>query len=250
MKKTFYLILISIAFSVNAMASYHEPYNGSRIFWDSSTRTTVFSSGGYGRLIQLQDGRLMACTESGGINVAYSTNGTMWSTPEKIVTNTNNTPECVPDLIQLQDGTIIVAYNPRPSSPYTEDRRFGIRCKRSTDNGKTWSDEIFVNDASYTFQDGCWEPSMLQLPSGEVQLYFADEGPYTSSGEQQISMCRSFDGGQTWGKAEIISFRKNFRDGMPVPVLLHDGKTIAVAIVRVHIHYRLNTTFHNKISYA
>ena len=230
MKKTFYLILISIAFSVNAMASYHEPYNGSRIFWDSSTRTTVFSSGGYGRLIQLQDGRLMACTESGGINVAYSTNGTMWSTPEKIVTNTNNTPECVPDLIQLQDGTIIVAYNPRPSAPYTEDRRFGIRCKRSTDNGKTWSDEIFVNDASYTFQDGCWEPSMLQLPSGEVQLYFADEGPYTSSGEQQISMCRSFDGGQTCGKAEIISFRKNFRDGMPVPVLLHDGKTIAVAI--------------------
>ena len=230
MKKTFFLFLAGMAFSASALASYHEPYNGSRIFWDTATRATVFSSGGYGRLIQLQDGRLMACTESGGINVAYSQNGTTWSSPEKIVTNTNNTPECVPDLIQLQDGTIIVAYNPRPSAPYTEDRRFGIRCKRSTDNGKTWSEEIFVNDASYTFQDGCWEPSMLQLPSGEVQLYFADEGPYTSSGEQQISMCRSFDGGQTWGKAEKISYRKNYRDGMPVPVLLHDGATIAVAI--------------------
>ena len=172
----------------------------------------------------------MACTESGGIKIAFSSDGKVWSRPVRIAEDSNNTPVCVPDLIQLFDGTIVVAYNPRPSVPYTDDRRFGIRCRRSTDNGKTWSDEIYVHDASHTFEDGCWEPSMLQLPSGELQLYFADEGPYTSSGEQQISMCRSLDGGETWGKAEIISFRKGSRDGMPVPALLSDGKTIAVAI--------------------
>ena len=216
---------------VAALATYHEPYNSSRIFWDTASRKVVFNSGGYARMIELQDGRYMATTETGGINIIFSSDkGNSWSGEKKIVENINNTPNCVPDLIQLKDGTIVVGYNPRPSTPYTEDRRFGIRCKRSTDNGRTWSNEIFINDASFTYQDGCWEPSFLELPSGELQCYFADEGPYTNSGEQQISMCRSFDGGQTWGKAEIVCFRKNYRDGMPVPVILHDGQTICVAI--------------------
>lgn len=212
------------------LAARHEPYKGSRIFWDNATRKTVFSSGGYARIIQLKDGRLMATCERNGIVIAFSSDkGNTWSSPTTIVHNTNNVPNCVPDLVQLSDGTIVVGYNPRPSTPYTVDRRFGIRCKRSTDNGKTWSDEIFVNDASYTFNDGCWEPSFLELPSGELQLYFADEGPYTTSGEQQISMCRSFDQGQTWTAAQKVSFRANYRDGMPSAIILNDGKTIALA---------------------
>lgn len=228
--------LLSVVTAVLALlplsmqADRHDPYTSSRIFWDNSTRKTVFKSGGYPRLIQLADGRLMAAVESSGINIAFSSDkGNTWSDATKIVSNTNNIPNCVPDLVQLADGTIIVAYNPRPSEPYTEDRLFGIRCKRSTDNGKTWSDEIFVNDASYTFSDGCWEPFMMQLPSGEVQLYFADEGPYLTSSEQQISMCRSFDSGQTWSKAQKVSFRAGYRDGMPSAVILHDGETIALA---------------------
>ena len=224
-------LLLAVSAPQSLLSAYHEPYSGSRIFWDNATRRTVFDGGGYARIIQLQDNRLMAVCESGGIKIAFSSNrGSSWSTPTRIVSNVNDTPNCVPDLIQLSDGTIIVAYNPRPKEPYTEDRRFGIRCKRSTDNGRTWSQEIFVNDASYTFQDGCWEPSLLELPTGELQLYFADEGPFTSSGEQQISLCRSFDGGQTWGEAERVCFRSGFRDGMPVPVLLNDQTTIVVAI--------------------
>lgn len=221
--------LLLAAASVHAVSV--EPYTHSRIFWDQSSRRTVFASGGYARIIQLQDGRLMAVCENGGIQIAFSSNlGSSWSSPKRIVENTNNTPNCVPDLIQLVDGTIVVGYNPRPSEPYTTDRRFGIRCKRSTDNGRSWSDEIFVNDASYTFQDGCWEPSFLQLPSGELQLYFADEGPYTTSGDQQISLCRSFDGGQTWSTAQKVSYRAGYRDGMPVPVLLKDQSEIIVAV--------------------
>lgn len=206
-------------------------YNGMRIFWDSRTPVTIFDGGGYGRLIELQDGRLLACCESGGIKISFSSNkGQTWTTPKLIAPNSNNTPNCVPDLIQLSDGTIIVGYNPRPSTPYTEDRHFGIRLRRSTNNGKTWSDEIFVYDADYTFENGCWEPSFLELPSGELQLYFADESPYTTTGEQQISLCRSFDGGLTWTEPQRISYRSGYRDGMPVPVLLCDNRTIVVAI--------------------
>lgn len=229
--RRFITLIIALLATFSLFAENVAPYSGSRIFWDTTTRKTVFSGGGYARLIELQDGRYMAVCESGGIKYAFSTNkGNSWGEAKRLVSNTNNTPNCVPDLIQLRDGTIIVAYNPRPNAPYTEDRKFGIRCKRSTDNGNTWSEEIFVNDAQHTFDNGCWEPSLLELPSGELQLYFADEGPYTYSGEQQISLCRSFDGGQTWSAAQKISFRPNYRDGMPVPVLLNDSSTIVVAL--------------------
>ena len=225
------LAFLFLLLSSPLLAASVAPYPYPRIFWDTASRRTVFSSGGYARLIQLQDGRLMAVCEHSGIDIAFSSNmGKTWTAAKRIVTNTNNTPNCVPDLIQLHDGTIVVGYNPRPSEPYTEDRRFGIRCKRSTDNGRSWSDEIFVNDASYTFQDGCWEPAFLQLPSGELHLYFADEGPYTTNGDQQISLCRSFDGGQTWTKAQKICYRQGFRDGMPVPILLQPAQEIVVAI--------------------
>ena len=229
MKRLFFLL--AVLYGHLPFAHGLEPYSGSRIFWDTASRRTVFSGGGYARIIELQDGRLMAVCESGGIKVAFSSNkGASWGSATKIVTNPSGINECVPDLIQLSDGTIIVAYNPRPTSPYSEDRRFGIRCKRSTDNGQTWSDEIFVNDALHTFADGCWEPCMLQLPSGEVQLYFADEGPYTTNNDQQISMCRSFDGGQSWSAPQKICYRRGFRDGMPVPVLLKDQSEIVVII--------------------
>ena len=225
---SFFILHLSL---FTLLASTVARYNGSRIFWDARNPVTVFNGGGYARLIELQDGRLMACCESGGIKVNFSSNkGKTWSSPTLIAPNENNTPNCVPDLIQLSDGTIIVGYNPRPSKPYTEDRRFGIRVRRSIDNGKTWSDEIFVYDADYTFENGCWEPSFLQLPSGELQLYFADESPYMTTSEQQISLCRSFDGGLTWTEPQRVSYRSGYRDGMPVPVLLSDKKTIVVAI--------------------
>ena len=230
MKKLFILLVCNLI-AITIGAEKVTPYKGSRIFWDTSTRTTVFPAGTYSRLIQLQDGRLMAVAENGGINIAFSRNkGSSWDSPIKIATNPAGINEAVPDLIQLSDGTIIVAYNPRPTSPYSVDRKFGIRCKRSTDNGVTWSNEIFVNDAYETFENGCWEPSMLELPSGELQLYFADEGPYTNSSEQQISLCRSFDKGQTWSAPQKISFRAGNRDGMPSPVLLKDKSQIVVAI--------------------
>ena len=178
MRRTLLLALTSLtllSMPSATLAARHEPYKGSRIFWDNATRKTVFSSGGYARIIQLKDGRLMATCESKGIVIAFSTDkGSTWSSPTTIVNNTNNVPNCVPDLVQLSDGTIVVGYNPRPSTPYTEGRRFGIRCKRSTDNGKTWSDEIFVNDALHTFNDGCWEP---YLPNSCSSWFQADRLP-------------------------------------------------------------------------
>ena len=71
------------------------------------------------------------------------------------------------------------------------------------------------------FEDGCWEPAQVQLPSGEIQLFFSNEAIYTTSNEQDISVFRSMDNGLSWTtKPQIVSFRKGRRDGMPVPILL------------------------------
>ncbi len=232
--KKIIIFLLLFAGVLQAGAERVERYNTPRIFWDTSTRKTIFSDGNYARLIDLQDGRLMAvASQAGNIVGSFSGDkGSSWGSPFTIATSHDNINMCVPDLIQLRDGTIIVAYNPRPVKPYTEDRKFGIRCKRSTDNGATWSEEIFVNDATHDFYNGCWEPSMLELPSGELHLYFADEGPYPSVGygDQQISLCRSFDGGKSWTEKQKVSYRAGFRDGMPVPILLDDKSEIVVAI--------------------
>lgn len=231
MRNIFFITLLQFLICSSMKAQDVQQYVGSRIFWDLSTRTKVFQNGGYSRMISLQDGRLMAVCENNGIDISFSRdNGKSWSSPQKIVVNSNNVPNCVPDLCQLTDGTILVAYNPRPSTPYTDERKFGIRCKRSNDGGNTWSDEIFVNDAGSTFENGCWEPSFLELPTGELQIYFADEGPYIHSNEQQISLCRSFDKGLNWTKPQKVSYRKGFRDGMPVPILLKDSSKIVLAI--------------------
>lgn len=201
-----------------------------RIFWDISTQQEIFPLGNYARIISLLDGRLIAVAEAGGgISCRYSKDGGhTWTPPRLIVRSADKVPYAVPDIIQLSDGTIIVGYNPRPSQPPSEDRRFGIRVVRSIDNGTTWSDPIYVYDASHLFRDGCWEPSFLELPGGEVQLYFANENNFRVSDEQEISMCRSFDKGKTWSDPVRISYRAGYRDGMPVAILTENDEIVVI----------------------
>jgi hypothetical protein len=225
------LILLLWVVSVAASGQRITPYQGSRIFWDMSSQVTIFPSGGYARMIELQDGRLLTVAEAGGISITFSSDkGVTWLSPRRIVANPDRVVEAVPDVVQLSDGTILVGFNPRPQEPYSTDRRFGIRVTRSTDNGQSWSEPYFVFDAQHTFNNGCWEPAFLELPSGEVQCYFANENEYTANNDQNISVCRSFDKGITWSDPVTVCYRPGARDGMPVPILLRDESEIVVII--------------------
>lgn len=226
------IVALLLTISLSSSGQRVTPYQGSRLFWDMNSQTTVFTSGNYCRMIELQDGRLLAVAEAlGGISITFSSNkGDTWSTPRLIASPPEKIFYAVPDVIQLTDGTILIGINPRPSTPYSTDRLFGIRVVRSTDKGESWSKPSYVFDAQHTFNDGCWEPAFLELPSGEVQCYFANENEYTTNNDQNISMCRSFDKGQTWSEPVTICYRPGARDGMPVPLLLQDQSEIVVII--------------------
>lgn len=211
--------------------------NGIRVAWDRSSMFRFAEKGGYPRLKRLQDNSLLAIYETytGHIDMRRShDDGATWSDPQRIFpqfrrdvgaasTLVNNSN---PEIVQLAGGELVVACNYRPVE--AEIVPFSIVIRRSEDNGATWSEPQVVYDAEPRFGDGCWEPSFLQLPGGELHIYFADEGPYTHSDEQQISVISSGDEGVTWSGVRPVSFRAGKRDGMPVAALVGDEIVVTI----------------------
>jgi hypothetical protein len=211
---------------------------GIRIAWDYTTlkRVSPLNAGikyaGYPRLIQLHDRSLICVFEADGhvLVVKSSDTGNTWSEPIHVADPENAVNMAVPDIIELADHSLLASYNLRPVI-IDPSRHFAIKTKKSYDGGLTWKDERTLYQAGYQFENGCWEPSAIQLPSGEIQLFFANERVYTSTDEQNISMLRSSDGGLTWSaNPQIVSFRPGKRDGMPCPLLLKNGKDIVFSI--------------------
>lgn len=208
------------------------------IEWDRATLVKVAAPpagkpyAGYARLTELEDSRLLCVYESDGSvwQVTSNDSGKSWQGAKIIAEKEAGINMAVPDILRLRNGYLLLMYNPRPFN-IDPSRRFAIRIKISTNNGVTWGEAKEIYKAGYQFENGCWEPAAIQLPDGSVQLYFANEGVYTTSDEQNISMLTSADNGQTWSKdPAIISFRAGKRDGMPAPLLLKGNERIAVAI--------------------
>lgn len=208
---------------------------GQPIVWDRGSMRKVSAPAShytsYPRMIELQDQSWLCIYESdGNIVCAESVDkGNSWKRISIVAERKPSVNMCVPSMIQLKDGSLLAMYNPRPTKNNTE-HHFEIRTKKSNDLGLTWHDERLVYQAGNEFKNGCWEPAAIQLPDGAIQLFFANEGLYLSSDEQNISRFTSFDNGLTWSKVPtIVSFRAGFRDGMPVPLLIDDHR-LAIAI--------------------
>jgi hypothetical protein len=232
----FWCLLFVGCNAIKLTSTASDTSKGVNISWDISTLKRVSSPGpgycGYARLTQLFDKSLLAVYEADGNTVCVKSIdlGSTWSAPVFIARKSEGVSMSVPDILELKDHSILVCYNPRPGRS-AKGKRFGIRTQKSYDGGTSWKDERTAFEADYAFQNGCWEPSAIQLPSGEIQLFFANEGDYPNSDEQNISLVRSGDNGLNWTtKREIVSFRPGSRDGMPSPILLQNGKEIVFSI--------------------
>lgn len=218
-----------------------------RVVWETPQKIT---SGGYPRVHRLNDGRLMMTFSDSfdGYAIFSNDNGQTWKTSvRKCLMSqfdaTNGTAKAlvsvaVPDFAQLSENhphhpnRIIFAGNYRPRSAdgkttgKTTVHPYTIAVSVSDDNAKTWTETRHIYKSEIWNEDvtiGCWEPFVLELPDGTVQIYFADETPYYKIGSDwhNISVIESKDGGDTWEKVRVVSQNGSCRDGMPV-VAIHD----------------------------
>lgn len=210
-----------------------------RIAWDYSSLEQLAPQGGYPRLLRLSSGQLMAVYENrkGDIHLIRSAdNGESWSSPEILFSSFIFDEESTdggsvqvnaanPELKELANGTILFVCNYRPRKDNIAP--FSIAIKR-LENDQNWSETAIIYEGGKTFTDGCWEPSLLELAGGEVHLYFANESPYRETQEQEISVLKSIDNGQTWSSPQMASYRQGHRDGMPVATLAENKIYLAI----------------------
>ena len=198
------------------------------IRWEQSTLQLVQAGAGYGRMIRLDDEAILCLYErAGSVHARLSRDNARHWADETLVASYPFGTAANPEALQLKDGRVMAMWNERPRDGM---HHFAIRIAFSKDLGQTWANSQLVYQASSKPHNGCWEPAAIQLPSGEIELFFANEYPYPHSNEQEITMLRSHDDGATWSGPETVSFRPGGRDGMPVPLVLNNRKGIVVAI--------------------
>ena len=202
----------------------------------------------YPRIKKLKDGSYMLSYQQGAtahsVYYARSNNFYIWtagseglfpSCPQKQYDGrTDDTAlHSSSDAIVLANGDILSFVSFRCKNGYrTDNRNNGIKMRRSTDNGKSWSTPEII------YRGTTWEPSAVQLASGEIHVYFTSADP--NKGDSGTALLRSTDNGATWthigkvirehaGTATDGSGDPIYTDQMPVPIQLNGSDEIAVA---------------------
>jgi hypothetical protein len=213
------------------------------IEWDQSSRRRVSDPGysaGYPRIIQLKDRSLIAIhSREDGTTIRRSNDlGDTWGDENFILPGTETHNIYNAEITQLDDGSLLVSvamWAKQDNSNPDTTRRWHLAVTKSNDLGKTWSPLKIIHTAGWHSSQGVWEPKTIQLPSGELQMVFSDNQPYGQPDllyhDQNISMYRSFDWGETWTTTpQIIAHRVGGRDGMATPIVLKNQKEIVCPI--------------------
>ncbi|MBN1791145.1 MAG: exo-alpha-sialidase [Bacteroidales bacterium] len=219
-----------------------------KIEWKPYSTAKLVSQPGiyadYGRIKRLGNSDTLFLVYHGGpanqdwINVYLRKsfdNGNTWQNHEimaDISKYSNYWRFCNPELIELKNGWIILAYTGN-GKPETNENCY-IHLLTSKDRGKTWSGPQLIQTGR------SWEPAIIQLPHGELELFYSSEARWwpAQSGvyiEQEIHAIHSTDNGQTWSFPQTVAYYPGKRDGMAVPLVLQENKGIVFTIETVNI---------------
>jgi hypothetical protein len=165
-------------------------------------------------------------------------NGQTWSVPEKLMDHSKTFSNqsngwnrfSDPTFTRLKNGWILMQFigNANPET----NNNCQVFISISKDGGITWGDPITVG------RGRTWEPQIVQLPGGELELLVSSEAYWWDNQRnnlyQEILCARSSDNGQTWTSFSRASYNPGKRDGMPVPIVLQGNKGVLFSIESIN----------------
>ena len=242
------------------------PVSGLRVAWDYSSLTKLANKGSSLKMVRISEQTLVGVYESDYSIYAIisNDNGITWGTPmtlfgktthqgthgEQTITYTDLMTQ--PSITQLSNGDLVAAcgviYKYTIDNIATEFPAAILTRRFSIDGNLETIQQVYSNL-------GCESPALLELPDGELQLYFANSttsetveiisstGLFITYGEQQIEMIYSRDEGATWSSyiggfgpdgiekrwtgSKIISYRSGKINNSPSAAILGDNIVLA-----------------------
>ncbi len=199
----------------------------------------------YPRMLRVDDNKILLSYHGGSgsdywvncyLRKSYD-NGQTWSDPvmifdkEKSSFGSNYWRIVNPEMTLLKNGWILMSCvgNGKPET----NENCHVLLTISKDGGETWGDPIIVG------RGRTWEPQIVQLPNGELELYVSSEAEWwngSSAANQEIVYARSTDNGETWTELKRASYLPGARDGMPAGLVMQGNKGILMTIESVNGH--------------
>ena len=113
----------------------------------------------------------------------------------------------IPAICTLPDGTLLMACDRRKYNEADLPEDIDIVSRRSTDNGRTWSEPITIAQGTGR-KHGFGDAALVVCRNGDVVCVFVGgNGLFASTEADPIKsyVCRSTDGGQSWSEPEDIT---------------------------------------------
>ncbi|MGL5112323.1 MAG: LamG-like jellyroll fold domain-containing protein [Flavobacterium sp.] len=125
----------------------------------------------------------------------------------------------IPAIITAADGSLVTATDKRWNGAGDLSAKIDPVIRRSTDNGKTWSDPLTI--ANFGAPTGAGDCALVSdKPTGNLLCFFvAEKGFFSSTAANplKIKYCKSTDNGITWG-APIDITNKIYGTGCSNPI--------------------------------
>ncbi len=240
------VLFLVFVLSMRAVPSAVGDPASSWVDWDRASDCVVSAprdaGAAYPRARQLSNGEILLTYHHGDgpgncgsrVTVRKSRDGgaTWYRTQE--VDGTNERPFwgfSNPDFVELGHGRVMLLSAARGRAAIdngngflAECRRSGLRVRFSDDYGNTWGPPRMIAGG----RGRVWEPSVVRLPDGELQIFYAIESPamMAEGYTQSIEVIRSLDGGQNWSAPVLVSQQPGCRNGVPAALALNNGHVL------------------------
>lgn len=109
----------------------------------------------------------------------------------------------IPAMVVAKDGSIITAYDKRFDSwGDAGSHRIDLVVRRSTDNGKTWSEPLTIAEGTGKggFSNGYGDPALVVTSKGRVICISCAGDKGFGQGQKDVAMIYSDDNGKTWSE--------------------------------------------------